>query len=78
MNGLIFTFELKYRDTGFVGISSVRVVRTIIYGANTVAFSEETESNGENNPAPKGREAHFYSTQGKHRGTPALPADFFL
>jgi len=40
---------------------SVRVVRTIFYGANTVALSEETESNGENKPAPKGREAHFYS-----------------
>ena len=27
-----------------------------------MALSEETESNGENKPAPKGREAHFYST----------------
>ncbi len=43
---------------------SVRVLRTIIYGANTVALSEETESNGENKPAPKDRKAHFYSTRG--------------
>jgi len=41
----------------------VRVVRTIFYGANTVALSEETERNGENKPAPKGREAYCYSTK---------------
>ena len=40
----------------------MRVVRTIFYGANTVALSEETERNGENKPAPKGREEHCYST----------------
>ncbi len=28
-----------------------------------MALSEETESNGENKPAPKGREGHFYSTK---------------
>lgn len=27
-----------------------------------MALSEETQRNGENKPAPKGREAHFYST----------------